>query len=202
MAFDITSRAPCAIIYQSELDYISRCILDSKHIETGGELFGFWTANGTPVVLLAIGPGPKANHQTTFFSQDVEYLVTLGRALIARFGLQHIGEWHSHHQLDLARPSAHDAWTMTSSIQNRHLGRFLMGLGNCDEKSSTFNAYEFVETFGTDFRQLPWDVKEGVSPFREGVERDETISAMMYRPKTEAASHAVKTETIKEVENV
>lgn len=28
------------IIYQSELDYISRCILDFKNIETGGQLFG------------------------------------------------------------------------------------------------------------------------------------------------------------------
>lgn len=32
-----------AIVYQSELDYISRCILDYPQIETGGQLFGFYS---------------------------------------------------------------------------------------------------------------------------------------------------------------
>ena len=49
--------ASIAIIYKSELDYISRCILDNTNIETGGQLFGFWTADNVPVVLYAIGPG-------------------------------------------------------------------------------------------------------------------------------------------------
>ena len=29
-----------AIIYKSELEYISRCVLDYLNIETGGDLFG------------------------------------------------------------------------------------------------------------------------------------------------------------------
>lgn len=87
------------MIYCSELDYISRCILDSTTIETGGQLFGFWTSTGIPVVLYAIGPGPLANHQVTFFNQDVDYLLNVGTALLQRYGLQHIGEWHSYHQL-------------------------------------------------------------------------------------------------------
>ena len=91
--------AAVAMIYCSELDYISRCILDSTTIETGGQLFGFWTSTGIPVVLYAIGPGPLANHQVTFFNQDVDYLLNVGTALLQRYGLQHIGEWHSHHQL-------------------------------------------------------------------------------------------------------
>ena len=63
-------------IFKSELDYISRCILDRKNIETGGQLFGYWSEDGQPVVMYAIGPGPRANHQTTFFNQDVDYLLT------------------------------------------------------------------------------------------------------------------------------
>ena len=31
------------LIFKSELDYISRCILDRKNIETGGQLFGYWS---------------------------------------------------------------------------------------------------------------------------------------------------------------
>ena len=54
--------ADTVLVYQSELDYLSRCILDYPHIETGGQLFGYWTSAGVPVVLYAIGPGDKANH--------------------------------------------------------------------------------------------------------------------------------------------
>ena len=70
-----------AIVFQSELDYLYRCILDYPNIETGGQLFGYWTSAGVPVVMYAIGPGPRANHQSTFFNQDVEYLVQVGRLL-------------------------------------------------------------------------------------------------------------------------
>jgi hypothetical protein len=114
-----------AIIYRSELDFISRCILDRTNIETGGQLFGFWTGNGVPVVLYAIGPGPNANHQVAFFNQDVNYLVAVGRALKENYGLHHIGEWHSHHQLGLARPSSHDENTMVSTFRDKNLGKFL-----------------------------------------------------------------------------
>lgn len=164
--FNASTRAPCAIIYASEMDFIKTCILACPNVETGGELFGLWTATGVPVVLYAIGPGPNANHQVAFFNQDKEYLVTIGRRLIARYGIQHIGEWHSHHQLGLAVPSAHDAETMSSVVQSRHLGRFLMGLGNCTATEATFNAFEFVEARGAAYAQLPWDIKVGVSPFR------------------------------------
>lgn len=182
------TEAPCALIYKSELDFVSRCILDCPNIETGGELFGFWTATGIPVVLFAIGPGPNANHQVTFFNQDVDYLVRVGRGLIRQFGLQHIGEWHSHHQLGLAEPSAYDAQTMTSCIDQKHLGRFLMGLGNCDGVRSTFAAFEFVEG-RAGFRPLPWDVKAGTSPFRVAIEADGALTRMICSPKTATANH-------------
>ena len=99
-----------AFIYKSELDFISRCILDYKNIETGGQLFGYWTADGSPVVVYAIGPGTNANHQVAFFNQDVDYLVNVGNVLVHHYGLLHIGEWHSHHKLGLANPSGHDAY--------------------------------------------------------------------------------------------
>jgi hypothetical protein len=112
--------SPIAIIYRSELDFISRCILDYPNIETGGQLFGFWTSNGTPVVTYVIGPGANAQHHQTSFVQDQEYPDVVGRELYRIYRLQHIGEWHSHHQLDLARPSGGDvnALSMDCVIQN------------------------------------------------------------------------------------
>lgn len=151
--------ASVAMIYRSELDYISRCILDSKTIETGGQLFGFWTSTGIPVVLYAIGPGPHANHQCTFFNQDVDYLVKVGNMLLQKYGLQHIGEWHSHHQLGLAHPSGHDASNMQMVIDQKHLGRFLLCIGNCDAHASTLNAFSFLEGH-QDYQHASWLIKE------------------------------------------
>lgn len=180
-----------AIIYRSELDFVSRCILDRPNIETGGELFGFWTAGGIPVVLFAIGPGMNANHQATFFNQDIGYLERVGGRLFREYGLLHIGEWHSHHQLGLAQPSGHDADTMASSIENNHLGRFLMALGNCTLESSVLNAFEFVEGCGTNWRHLPWEVKEIRSPFRAAIENDANLSMQIVNPCTTAARHGL-----------
>lgn len=47
---DVYDGAGKAIIFKSEMDFISRCILDYPSIETGGQLFGFYTETGTPVV--------------------------------------------------------------------------------------------------------------------------------------------------------
>ena len=163
--------ASVAMVYRSELDYISRCILDSKTIETGGQLFGFWTSTGIPVVLYAIGPGPHANHQCTFFNQDVDYLVKVGKMLLQRYGLQHIGEWHSHHQLGLAHPSGHDASNMQMVIDQKHLGRFLLCIGNCDAHASTLNAFSFLEGH-QDYQHASWLIKEMDSPYRQLVDRE------------------------------
>lgn len=167
-----TRMASRAVIYRSELDYLKQCILERPNIETGGQLFGFWTRQGIAVVLFVLGPGPKANHQVAFFNQDLDYLVQVGGAIVSRYGLSHIGEWHSHHQLGLAQPSGHDAETMSSVILERNLGRFLMALGNCTPTEATVNAFEFTQANGADFRPIPWDVKEFKSPFRELIERD------------------------------
>lgn len=175
-----------SIIFKSEFDYISRCILDYKDIETGGQLFGYWTAENIPVVLYAIGPGPKANHQTAFFNQDIDYLKKVGKPLIETFGLQHIGEWHSHHKLGLAQPSSHDAYTMSSTINEKHLRHFLLCIGNCTDYDSTLNAFNFVENCDN-YVKAYWCIKNIDSPFRKVV--DEALHPFLLHPKSEKASH-------------
>ena len=179
------SPSSIAIIYKSEFDYISRCILDYTNIETGGQLFGYWTAEGIPVVLYAIGPGPRANHQVAFFNQDIDYLIRVGRPIVEYFGLQHIGEWHSHHQLGLAQPSSHDANTMVSTIQEKHLGRFLLCIGNCTNISSTLNAFNFSE-FNQKYIKAKWCIKDIDSPFREKI--DNELAPFLLHPKTEVGN--------------
>lgn len=181
------SPSPIAIIYRSELDYVSRCILDCKNIETGGQLFGFWTSAGIPVVLYAIGPGRGANHQETFFNQDLSYLLNVGNFVLEKYGLQHIGEWHSHHQLGLAQPSDHDASTMVHNIEKLHLRRFLLCIGNCDNTRSTFNAFNFHEDHGYDYVHARWCVKKCESPFRPLIDQD--LKHLLIHPETSSPCH-------------
>lgn len=173
------------LIFKSELDYISRCILDRKNIETGGQLFGYWSEDGRPVVMYAIGPGPKANHQTTFFNQDVDYLLAVGRFLKENYGLKHIGEWHSHHQLGLPKPSSHDVNTMVSTIREKDLGHFLLCIGNCDRHSSSLNGY-ICDT--SSCRRKEWDVIHSESPVRQEI--DAKMAAVLRHPVTVTAVHS------------
>lgn len=162
--------ADTVLVYQSELDNLSRCILDYPHIETGGQLFGYWTSAGVPVVLYAIGPGDKANHQPTFFNQDLDYLEMVGGILVHEFGLQHIGEWHSHHQLSLAHPSGHDARTIYDNMLRHDLRWFLLCIGNCTNTASTINAFNFVENTPR-YQESQWEVLPMDSPFRRLIDR-------------------------------
>ncbi len=130
----------------------------------GGQLY--WAEDGTPVVLFAIGPGANANHKPTFFNQDVNYLLTVGTELRDRFGLMHIGEWHSHHQLGLARPSGHDVDTMVSTIREKHLARFLLCIGNCNGRSSSLNPFMCNDKT---CEATSWNIVPQESPIRKPV---------------------------------
>ncbi len=173
--------ADTVLVYQSELDYLSRCILDYPHIETGGQLFGYWTSAGVPVVLYAIGPGDNANHQTTFFNQDLDYLETVGGIIVHEFGLQHIGEWHSHHQLGLAHPSGHDSSTIFENMLRHDLHWFLLCIGNCTDATSTINAFNFVESTPR-YQESQWEVLSMESPFRKLIDR--RLKGMLRHPYT------------------
>lgn len=184
---DEKAPSPVAFIYRSELDYISRCVLDYPNIETGGQLFGFWTSQGAPVVLYAIGPGPNANHERAFFNQDVQYLDSIGNELVEKYALQHIGEWHSHHQLGLARPSGHDAQTMFNGLRNIPQRRLLLCICNYRSGEATVNPYTFHEEHLNYYEDARWIVKEMDSPFRKLA--DTALAGKLIHPRTTVAVH-------------
>ena len=178
-----------AFIYKSELDFISRCILDYKNIETGGQLFGYWTADGSPVVVYAIGPGVNANHQQAFFNQDLDYLLKIGKVLVHHYGLQHIGEWHSHHQLGLAQPSGHDASTMVDTIKEKGIPKFLLCIGNCSDVESTLNPFNFTLNAGYNYVKAQWIVKDIESPYRNLIDRE--LKEMLIQPTAIKPSYKI-----------
>jgi len=158
-----------ASIYRSEFEKILKEIAASPDCETGGELFGFYRDDGTPVVCYAIGPGPKANHQFAFFNQDLAYLEKVGEKLVGGFGLEHVGEWHSHHRLGLACPSGHDAATVANGVKIRRRRRFLLCVGNIVENRASLAGFAFTGDSGADYRQVTWQVVDKSSPYRESV---------------------------------
>lgn len=184
---DEKSPSPIAIIYQSEFDYISRCVLDYPNIETGGQLFGFWSNQGVPVVLYVIGPGRYANHQPSFFNQDSQYLLSVGNELLNRYGLCHIGEWHSHHQLGLARPSSHDARTMHNGLLRIPQRRLLLCICNYENGRSIVNPYNFHENDLRGYSNAIWQIIERESPFRRIA--DNELSDILIHPHTSQPNH-------------
>jgi hypothetical protein len=171
-----------AFIYQREIEFISRCVLDYPNIETGGDLFGFWTHTGCPVIQYVIGPGKRANHQAAFFNQELEYLSEYGNVLRTTHGLQHIGQWHSHHQLGLAEPSHHDINTVCNAINQYRLGQFFLIIANIRSQSSTINGFLFRNTQNRQFDYAGWQVMEGESPIRREI--DCVFPDLPYKPAT------------------
>lgn len=177
-----------AFIYKSEMDYISRCILDRPNIETGGQLFGFLTEQGYPVVCYAIGPGPKANHQVAFFNQDTIYLQSTYNVLNRIYGLRYIGEWHSHHIMGLNRPSGHDCSSVVNGMIKCQFKDFLLCIGNCDRHGqSTLNAFMFHINDSCSHQQVPWKIIDIDSPYRDIIDRD--LSESLCHPMTRQPRH-------------
>jgi hypothetical protein len=187
MCIEEKNASPVAVIYQSELDYISRCVLDYPDIETGGDLFGFWTNEGIPVVLYAIGPGRNANHQDAFFVQDVGYFEAVARALGGKYQLSHMGEWHSHHQLGLARPSGHDARTIFKGIREVPLRHMLLCIANYRDGKTTVNPFTFHENDMLHYVDASWRILPVESPFRKLIDQD--LSTVLIHPQTPQPSH-------------
>ncbi|MBN2068490.1 MAG: hypothetical protein JW739_02530 [Opitutales bacterium] len=151
-------------IYESELCAISQQVVQFPDKETGGDCFGLWTHQGCPVVQRVIGPGENARADRTSFYQDVAFLSEEGLRLQQAHGLQHIGQWHSHHCLGLSLPSNHDDRTIYSAMSKYGLSRFCLLIATLDELFvPALHSFLYREP---DLRNgLHWTVLAGNSPF-------------------------------------
>ena len=181
-----------ATIFKSDLEYISKCILDYPDIETGGDFFGFWNNLGLPVIQYVTGPGEKSYHNIAFFKQDIDFLQKAGNAAYKCFGMQHIGSWHSHHKLGLAQPSGHDCQTMANAIKNNNLNQFFMILGNIREDGTTVNGFLFDHLNRSNYHETKWRILNRENPFNDSINnhlngRLKFFSSDVYNPKTKRA---------------
>ena len=168
-----------ALIYADEAQRIARFVREYPNIETGGDLFGYWTHSGAPVVSYAIGPGCASRHYPTSFYQDADWLHDVGTRLYDQHGLQHVGEWHSHHLLGANRPSDGDIRTVVRGMAAKGWQRFLLMIATLEPRpnSPVLQNYYLVEPNGH-YRPLRPLALDGASPFRTGPEdpREEPIA--------------------------
>lgn len=155
-------------IHESEVDRIAGWVAAHPDCETGGNLFGFWTHGGAPAVQLTLGPGPGADHQVTAFFQDVDHLRARGRRAQDLYGLQHIGDWHSHHRLGLAEPSGGDASTTRRTLETNGFDRFVIFIANIGEDAQDRGRWRRRREFTGSVRLNAFLFERGRPTFRRG----------------------------------
>lgn len=189
-------------IYESELDFIARCVADYPHLETGGDFFGLWTKEGFPVIYYAIGPGKNVERTATHFNQDVEYLRECGFLLNGKFRLEHLGAWHSHHHMELSEPSAGDVHTMKNAMSNGGFSKFIISICNIENEEIAVNGFLFSNESLHDYTPCNWEIINGTSPIRESLARmQDTLLGLFLEPKAEGISYFVKNTEVPEAQS-
>lgn len=112
--------------YREDLMRLGEWVRASPDSETGGDLFGNWSHVGNPVVQGLIGSGPLARCGGTYYYQDASFLRAEASERARQHGLQHIGQWHSHHRLGLEEPSRHDTETVAKALASHRIPAFLL----------------------------------------------------------------------------
>jgi len=179
------------LIYEKELDLIALWVKEYPNLETGGDLFGFWTHSGFPVIQFVLGPGKNSRHNHASFYQDKEHLIQAGEILRARHGLQHIGEWHSHHQIGLAQPSSGDEQTVFNGLKRYNFPKFLLCIANLRPEKEGYLRTKYQRTkyqvnigcflFAPSWKSYQtgrWVVLPGQSPIRKDLEWGEAQSLL------------------------
>jgi hypothetical protein len=110
---------PYIIAWESELQYMTGLAVGYGCIETGGEVYGLLSQAGRPVIMLATPPGPGAIHNEAHFRQDMDSLKQNSSFLYDFYGIQYLGNWHSHHTLNIKGLSSGDIQS-THSIAARN----------------------------------------------------------------------------------
>ena len=117
-------------MFEEDIAMVQKLVLCYPDLETGGDLFGLWTTKGDAVLHIVLGPGKNCSRTDVSFNQDIPYLQRNGELLTENYMLGHIGEWHSHHQLRLFKPSHGDSSTVIRHFPRGAVYGFLLIIAN------------------------------------------------------------------------
>lgn len=114
-----------AKIYLSELKAICNIVSQREYYdkEIGGDIYGVWTDQGMPIIYLVTGPGKLSVSYERKFTQDIDYTMDVENYLFNHYGLQYLGDWHSHHILGLSRPSYGDGRRIANLLKKNNRKR-------------------------------------------------------------------------------
>ena len=157
------------IIDKGEMCQIKEWVLKHDNIETGGDLFGLWIDAHTAVVQFVLGPGKGCRRTSVSFYQDINYLESAGKYFTKNYGLCNIGQWHSHHRLNLSRPSGGDENTVWGNMPSLCLNRYIVFIatitGDCLNPIASVKCF----LFETDKRGKTYPVLEGKFKILKGM---------------------------------
>ena len=178
------------VIYESDYKQLCTWVLKKTDIETGGDLFGLWADKHTAVIQFVVGPGQNCRRSSVSFYQDINYLEKTGEHMTLREGVCHIGEWHSHHQLGLARPSGGDENTVWNNMPTYNLKRFVIFIANLEQlRKDSYNVnigcflFELESVNGKE-KQLP--VLQGTFKI---LKNENPLNRKLLRKRDEGAEH-------------
>ena len=178
------------VIYESDYKQLCAWVLKKTNIETGGDLFGLWADKHTAVIQFVVGPGQNCQRSPVSFYQDINYLEKTGEHMTIREGVCHIGEWHSHHQLGLARPSGGDENTVWNNMPTYNLKRFVIFIANLEQlRKDSYNVnigcflFELESVNGKE-KQLP--VLQGTFKI---LKNENPLNRKLLRKRDEGAEH-------------
>ena len=178
------------VIYESDYKQLCAWVLKKTNIETGGDLFGLWADKHTAVIQFVVGPGQNCRRSSVSFYQDISYLEEIGSQMTKGEGVCHIGEWHSHHQLGLARPSGGDENTVWNNMPTYNLKRFVIFIANLEQlRKDSYNVdigcflFELESDNGKE-KQLP--VLQGTFKI---LQKENPWNGKLLRKRDEGAEH-------------
>ena len=178
------------VIYESDYKQLCTWVLKNTDIETGGDLFGLWADKHTAVIQFVVGPGQNCRRSSVSFYQDINYLEKIGEQMTKSEGVCHIGEWHSHHQLGLARPSGGDENTVWNNMPTYNLKRFVIFIANLEQlRKDSYNVnigcflFELESVNGKE-KQLP--VLQGTFKI---LKNENPLNRKLLRKRDEGAEH-------------
>lgn len=151
-------------LFEEDQKMMEDLVLRYPDIETGGDLFGLWTAEGDAVLHIVLGPGQGCKRTDVSFYQDIPYLQRNGELLTQNYMLCHIGEWHSHHQLRLSHPSHGDSSTVIRNYPGHNTCGFLLIIANIlslSRRQVTLSPYLYTANSRNSF-----DLKGTIVPLR------------------------------------
>lgn len=105
-------------------------------------------------------------HILYLYLQDLHYLSQAGSYLTNHHGLCNVGQWHSHHRINLFKPSEGDNNTVWNNMPNLGLDRYIVFIANIKNMHDvSINCFLFHAS-GYRTQQGKFKFCNGNSPFR------------------------------------